>query len=399
MEIQIYPIRSVLKGSSAFISADSEKLLKALNEASGDTFSLISLEELKHATHPLILVQSGGSEGFFLRDIYPVYDGPYYLLTYGSSNSLAASLEILTFVKEKNKKGEVLHGDIDYIVNRIHELFSQPSKEKPHRLGVFGEPSDWLISSHVDYQKAKDILNIELVDVPEEEVIAKIKEHQEEGHEKFNASFDEKELTKAYQIYSALKDLAKEHHLEGYTLRCFDIIGAVHMSACLGLALCNKEDIVATCEGDVPAMITAYLIQKRLDQHAFQANPQWIDPKENTISLAHCTYPLDMADEYHFETHFESGIGLGIHGKMRQGDCTIVKISADLTEFYCEEGVILENEHREDRCRTQIVVKLNNPVTYFLRSSLGNHHQVIYGHHEKELKAYFESFGLRQIKA
>jgi hypothetical protein len=79
----------------------------------------VGLDELSKGDLPLILVQSGGSEGFFKRDIYPTYKGPYYLLTYGSSNSLAASLEILSFVKEENKKGEVLHGDNTYIAERL----------------------------------------------------------------------------------------------------------------------------------------------------------------------------------------------------------------------------------------------------------------------------------------
>jgi L-fucose isomerase, C-terminal domain. len=83
---------------------------------------------------------------------------------------------------------------------------------------------------------------------------------------------------------------------------------------------------------------------------------------------------------------------------MKKGDVTIVKVGSSLNEFYCEEGTILENQYRKDRCRTQIVVALNAPVTYFLKSSLGNHHQVIYGHHKAELKAYFESLGLREIE-
>jgi L-fucose isomerase-like protein len=105
-----------------------------------------------------------------------------------------------------------------------------------------------------------------------------------------------------------------------------------------------------------------------------------------------------MAESYQFDTHFESGIGVGIHGEMKTGDVTIVKVGSSLNEFYCEEGTILENQYRKDRCRTQIVIQMNAPVTYFLKSSLGNHHQVIYGHHQKELKAYFESLGLRQIE-
>ena len=398
--LTVYPIKSVLAYGDT-ISKESAKLLNDLTAKTGYEFKLVGLDELSKGDLPLILVQSGGSEGFFKRDIYPTYKGPYYLLTYGSSNSLAASLEILSFIKEENKKGEVLHGDNDYIANRLKALIAEKKAKtmKPARLGVVGVPSDWLISSNVDYQKAKDIFNVELVDVPEEKILELVKKHNEKvpAHE-FSAEFNPSELDKAYGIYEALKDLCAEEKFAGFTLRCFDIIKAVHMSACLGLSLMNRDGIIASCEGDVPAMITAYSILKCLGVHAFQANPNWIDPAKNQLTLAHCTLPLDMAESYQFDTHFESGIGVGIHGVMKKGDVTIVKVSSTLNEFYCEEGEILENQYRKDRCRTQIVIQMAAPVTYFLKSSLGNHHQVIYGHHKAELKAYFESLGLREIE-
>ena len=400
MIVNVYPIKSVLSYGDT-ISKESGKLLNDLAEKTGYEFRLVGLDQLSQGDLPLILVQSGGSEGFFKRDIYPSYPGPYYLLTYGSSNSLAASLEILSFIKEENKKGEVLHGNNDYIASRLKALFAEKKAQEktPARLGVLGQPSDWLISSDVDYAKAQEIFHIDLVDVPEERVLKLIQDHQGKVPPKtFTASFNPSELDKAYGIYEALKQLCVDEKFAGFTLRCFDIIKAVKMSACLGLSLMNRDGIVASCEGDVPAMITAYAILQCLGVHAFQANPNWIDPLKNQLTLAHCTLPLDMADSYQFDTHFESGIGVGIHGVMKPGDVTIVKVGSSLNEFYCEEGTILHNEYRPDRCRTQIVIQLNAPVTYFLKSSLGNHHQVIYGHHQKELKAYFESLGLRQIE-
>ena len=401
VKIAVYPIHSSMVYGD-LVSEKSKELLKDLTDKTGYEFVIVDLKDLKKYDLPLILVQSGGSENLFKDDIYSSYPGPYYLLTYGSSNSLAASLEILTYIKEKRCQGEVLHGSLDYIASRLDVLLKAKAKaaEPLHRLGVMGKPSDWLISSDVSPKRAKEIFHINLVNISEEEVIEEIKKHHEPVPEgRFKATFDANQLQSAYDIACALDTLVKKHHLEGFTLRCFDIIKAVNMSACLGLALMNEKDIIASCEGDVPAMITAYSVLSVLHQHAFQANPQWIDPDKNNITFAHCTLPLDMADGYTFDTHFESGIGLGIHGNMNPGPVTVVKVSADLTEFYVEEGEILEDEYRSDRCRTQIVLHLDGSVTYFLKSSLGNHHQIVYGHHKKELKDYYESLGLREVTA
>ncbi len=400
MKITVYPIKSVLAYGD-LIGNESKALLAGLKKKTGYDFEVVSLDKLGTGDLSLILVQSGGSENFFKKDIFPNYPGPYYLLTYGSSNSLAASLEILTFIRENSKRGEVLHGDEDYIVSRLKALLALGKKKESGlvRLGVLGAPSDWLISSDVDYRKARSLFGLELVDVKEEEVISEIEKRKDSLPEgEFASAFNKVELVKAYRVYRALKSICRKYGLDGLTISCFDIIKACQMSACLALSLLNKEGIIASCEGDIPAMITAYEVQKVLGLHCFQANPNWIDPTKNELTLAHCTLPLDMAESYTFDTHFESGIGVGIHGEMRLGPVTIVKISADLKEFYLEEGEIKENQYRKDRCRTQIVVSMDAPVTYFLTSSLGNHHQVFYGRHKEELKKAFLECGLREVE-
>ncbi len=395
--IYIYPIKSMMSYGD-LINKESTKLLEDLKNINKD-FNFLFIDDLskinKH-NFLLILVQSGGSEGIFKDEIYTKFNGPYYLLTYGSSNSLAASLEILTFIKDNSRKGEVLHGDINYISNRIIELYNNKFYNLSGRLGVLGKPSDWLISSNVDYTKAKNIFNIDLIDISNEEVIDTIKNATVD--ENTDIEYDKKEVNKALKIYSGLKKIVNKYHLDGFTIRCFDIIKEIKSSACLALSLFNKDNIIASCEGDIPSMISAYIILKHLNKHSFQANPQWINPLTNTIELAHCTLPLDMANKIIYDTHFESGIGIGLHGEMAKEDVTILKINSALNEFYAEEGTILNNEYRLDRCRTQIKIKLNNGVSYFLKSSLGNHHLVFYGHKKEQIKNYLESFGLRNVK-
>ena len=399
-KIKIFPIKSMMSHGN-FISNDSSTLLAELKNRLND-FEFEIVDDIKSVNKNdflLILVQSGGSEGIFKSDIYSCYEGPYYLLTYGSSNSLAASLEILTFLKNNCKKSEVLHGNYDYIAERIICLYEHKPSEKVYRLGVFGKPSDWLISSDVDYKKVKEIFNIELIDVDQDEIINDIKLASSIDEEISKYVYDKVEISKALKIYEGLKKTVVRYNLDGFTIRCFDILSAIKSSACLALALFNKDDVVASCEGDIPAMLTAFLLKLSLDTHAFQANPQWIDPVNNEIYFAHCTLPLDMCSKYELDTHFESGIGVGIHGEMIEGPVTIVKIGSGLNEFYCEEGELLLNEYRKDRCRTQVKIKMNAPVKYFLSSSLGNHHQIIYGHHKNEIKEYLEQLGLRNVVA
>ena len=98
--------------------------------------------------------------------------------------------------------------------------------------------------------------------------------------------------------------------------------------------------------------------------------------------LGHCTIPLSLVESYELTTHFESGIGVAIRGFMKKGPVTVFKVSGDLSRCFIEEGELLENGCAEDLCRTQQLIRLNNPqaAKYFLTNPIGNHHIILEGH-------------------
>ena len=123
----------------------------------------------------------------------------------------------------------------------------------------------------------------------------------------------------------------------------------------------------------------------------FQANPSQIDPVAGTMLLAHCTIPFNMVERYSYNTHFESGIGVAIHGEMAKGEVTIFKASADLGRTFCEEASLIGNQYGRDLCRTQVLLRFKKPQVlseYFLRNPIGNHH-IIFGGKHRDL---FEEF-------
>lgn len=67
--------------------------------------------------------------------------------------------------------------------------------------------------------------------------------------------------------------------------------------------------------------------------------------------------------------------GIAIQGLMHEGDVTIFKCGSEcLDEYYLAEGYMTENTNLSTSCRTQLKIKLNKPVSYFLTNPLGNHH-------------------------
>jgi L-fucose isomerase-like protein len=364
--IAIYTLTSGLHDEKA-VSAVTQSFLSSL----GIDYELKGSDYSDYGSHALnlIYVRTGGTEGIF-RQLLPQLRSksrrPFYLLTSGKSNSLAASMEILSYLRQHNINGEILHGSSDYITRRIQLLLQTEGAVQRldgTRLGIIGKPSDWLISSDADPAKVKQLLGIELVDIPMQELLDAI--------------------TSPDHIYEALKTLIERHQLQGFTLRCFDLLTAVKNTGCMPLARLNAEGYVAGCEGDVPAMLSMMVVRSLLGISGFQANPSSINPETGEMLFAHCTIPLDMVERYELDTHFESGIGTGIRGYMKEGPVTVFKLSGDLSRHFVAEGTLLRNEAKPDLCRTQQVIQLADKhltTAYFLTHPIGNHHIIMPGH-------------------
>ena len=395
-DIAIYTITSPLHDKTA-IDAATYEFLTSLGidyDLKGEDFS-------DYGSHTLniIYVRTGGTEGRFLQ-LLPCLKQqsggkPFLLLTSGKSNSLAASMEILSFLRQQGIEGEIIHGSNEYVTRRIH-LLEKVAKARQTlqgcRLGVVGQPSDWLISSDVDSEVVSKRLGIELVNISMKELQDIIDSTPETG---CDASFAINQETKkampgADRIHRALMSLVQRHHLQGFTIRCFDLLSSHHNTGCLALARLNADGIVAGCEGDVPALLSMTIAQALLGVSGFQANPARIDVETGEMLLAHCTIPLNMVERYELLSHFESGIGVGIRGYMKEGPVTIFKVSGDLSRHFAEEGTLIANQAAPGLCRTQLVIKLADAqrANYFLQNPIGNHHIVVAGHHKQLLDLF-----------
>ena len=385
-------IRSHVGNDERFKDEEKAKYLAKLN-AQNDFI-------LDENGRDIFFIETGGTEEEFKR-IYMRYAEPYLILATDANNSLPASLEIATFLRKEGKKFKLFHGRPEEVreqlksdeISKIFEKnrgFLKTDVLKGMRLGVVGKPSNWLIASDVNYAEAKEKFGVELVDISSQEFLDQIKESKPKldpiiFKPFLNEKVNQKTLDGALQIYAALRDLIIKHNLNGLTVRCFDLLTSVHNTSCLALAMLNKDGYIATCEGDIPAMLTMALVRKLFHESSFQVNPSYLNLKERYGYFAHCTLPLDMCLSYEFDTHFESGIGLGIKGRLNLGKVTIFKINANLKDYEVFEGQIVENLHKNNLCRTQIKVQFNESIDEMFSSPNGNHLIIFLGAHKEEL--------------
>lgn len=359
----------------------------------------------------LFFIATGGTEKYFVRN-FEFLPQPVILLTNGMQNSLSASLEISYWLQCKGLKSEILHGDIKTIVHRIQIHYNNFEAQKAirgKRIGVIGTPCSWLIASSVDYLLTKRRWGIEFLNIPIENVTNRYDLISEDevgeqaaiiaGKALACREATPEDMIKAMRVYKAIKQICEKEKLVAITLNCYKLINLLGTTGCLALSLLNDEGILAGCEGDLQSIFTFLAINAVTGRTPFMANPIQINLKSNEMVFAHCSVSTKLTEQYILRSHFESNTGVSIQGILPAGDVTIVKCGGEcLDEYYVTSGRLLENTNYINVCRTQIRVKLDSPVDYFLRNPIGNHHMIILGNYEKQLDAFFASNNCKRIE-
>ena len=398
----LYTLTSGLH-SEVMPDASEERFVRDII-AAGAEFDFCGEDFSRYGSHDveLVYVRTGGTENAF-KAVFPQLDGPVRLLTSGASNSLAASMEILSFLRQQGREGEILHGSATYIAERIAAL-SRAARARRRlqgsRAGVVGRPSDWLIASDPDRAAVRDRLGIELVDIPMEEFVTEIRRGLCEEPSGFplksirhsvNPKVTKDVFEGALGIYGALKRLIARYGLSAVTVRCFDLLTAVGNTGCIALALLNAEGIPAGCEGDIPTMLTMCVSNALFDMPGFMANPTRMDPSTGEMVFAHCTVPFNMLRNYSYDTHFESGIGVAVKGELPEGPVTLFKMAPGLDRCFAAEAGLVKNLSEKRLCRTQVLLRLDDRSLcrdYFLKDPIGNHHVIVPGRHAQEIRDF-----------
>ena len=352
----------------------------------------------------MVLVGSGGVEEMVKANIDRL--PPYVvLIADGLKNSLAASLEILSWMRLNNRHGRVLHGPISFIMQGINDYAAaHEALAKLHgkRVGVIGKPSGWLIASNVDYAAMRERWGIEMVDVPLDEVVEGYEAVTDDEVQDITDQFINKavsikepsrdEVVKAMRLYRSVKGIVERYRLDAFTLNCFDLIPTTRTTGCVALALLNQEGIPAGCEGDEQTLLTMLAVQAATGEMTFMANPSKIlDNAAHEMVFAHCTIAPAMTDRYIVRDHYESLSGVAVEGVFDPMDVTVVKCGGkNMERYFISKARLLECTTNPNMCRTQLHLRLDESLDYFLERSIGNHHVIIRGDHVEKLIALFK---------
>ncbi len=372
-------------------------ILKVLNDKNIANFSFYEKEKNYDLIANTIL--TGGVERDFLKEAIDTKEPILIFFDY-TDNSFAATLEIKTKLEDMERK--ILIVPIDEDSERIENIvkaLSVKEEIKGVKMGSFGIPSPWLVASVPDRDSVMERFGIEILDIELQELYNEVRKVREKEVQPIVDEFVKgakgvsepkiEEIEDAVKIYVAIKKLVKKYNLSSLTLSCFTILDVLKNTGCFALSMLNDEGIIAGCEGDIESTLTMFLLYKLTGEIPFMANPSGLDRGENSITLAHCTIARKILKDYIIRSHFESGIGIGIQGKLKTDEVTIFRLGGkNLEKNILFTGKLLPHTYSENLCRTQIKVKLNEDVSQILKNPVGNHLIVIEGNYKEKIEAF-----------
>lgn len=387
MNINLITLTSALHAKNKTLIKESDCFIDEINTDLMDE-DITVVKNAKDSPIDAVFIASGGAEAAF-KKIVKDLTTPFILFSSNKNNSLAACFEIKSYCAQIGHPCCFLSGKLDEIalaLKHVSNVVIAREKVMNTNIGLIGGSSSWLIASELNKKEIYDAFKINLVHIKMDELYSLIELKEiDTNHKRYSdlvRKFKDKEtLSMALYIYSALKKLVAKYDLKALTIKCFDLLKKYKNTACLALAMLNEEGIVSACEGDIPSLLTMYLLYALTGRPSFMANISEINLQDLSIILAHCTVPLNMVDKYELLTHFESDLGIGVKGRLAEGDISIVKLSKKLglNDNLLITGKIKESLSLPGFCRTQIRVQLDEGAMYaLLKENVGNHLIVTY---------------------
>jgi L-fucose isomerase-like protein len=392
------------------IVGDSLQALKALGGRRQDLTPVVNSPD-----PVVILIATGGTERAVLdlwqQRQHTVPGEPLLVIAHPGNNSLPAALEVLARLQQDGAAGRIafLAAPDDARGLRVISEFVRNvgvwRALQKSRIGLVGGPSDWLVASAPDPGVVRaawgpTVIPIAIDQLTKALEVVSASENGSLATELSTGACEVREpsnsdLESVTSVYLALKQVAADHRLDAVTVRCFDLVLQQRTTGCFALAQLTDDGVIAGCEGDLVSTVGMLWARELTAGTPWMANPARLDPKENTLWLAHCTVPRSLVSSYRLRSHFESGLGVGIQGQLPPGPVTLLRIGGRaMDRVWLAEGEILRNGEADNLCRTQAEIRLirGGSVTDLLLAPLGNHLVVVLGHHLESLERWCGDF-------
>jgi len=215
---------------------------------------------------------------------------------------------------------------------------------------------------------------------------------------------DDQALTDNLRFYPALQELVRQNQLDGYCVRCWPELRNQHkLTPCAAHALMSQDGVPNSCEIDLPALITTYVLNRLAGAPAFNFDITALLAEQGAIQFAHCgaAAPSLAGDPSRVTlgVHMRTGTGATVEFPFPEGTATLAKLlrpqDGRLRLFVCRCRVI---DSGDDVRGSVATVRPEPSAEAFLdtimREAVEHHVALVYGDWTRELAHFCEFTGV-----
>ena len=292
------------------------------------------------------------------------------------------------------------------------------------RILCFGYQFGGMTLGDMDLRKMRDVFGVDLIEQDAYSLIERMKTIDPESDKyKENAQRIQDlscgtiahKIEPVTRMYTALKDFVEETNAQALTLKChFALSQEYGLTPCIPLSVIGN-DIVASCEADIPVTLTQMLLHYLSGGEA-TAYADTHELTEDKVLWAACGYaPADMCVDGKITCQLpvENAVGLGatfgdyITNKnwLKKGDLSVARILKDKDggftlhtaagEAVGEIGKVAEFGAPQYAFTDMI---LKGDMDQFSRHLGSHHYALVYADVAEALELYCEYKGIRFIK-
>jgi len=214
----------------------------------------------------------------------------------------------------------------------------------------------------------------------------------------------EQALADNLRLYLGIGELVRRNKLDGYSVRCWPELRDLHkITPCAAHALMSQDGIPNTCEVDLPALITTYILNRLAGTPAFNFDITAYLAEEGAIQFAHCgaADPWLAGDPKRalVRAHMRTGTGATVEFPFQEGTATLAKLlrpQDGKLRLFVARGQVIQSC---DGVRGSVATVRPEPTAAafldtMMRKSVEHHVALVYGDWTAELAHFCEFTGV-----
>ena len=213
----------------------------------------------------------------------------------------------------------------------------------------------------------------------------------------------EKDLIDVVKVYLTLRYLCEREDANGVAINCGRFTEQRPIVPCLAYARLIDEGIMCSCEGDITAMLSAFILHavsgKAVLMGNFGYKPGMFGAKEGEVTIEHDVIPLSMATtKFIIRDYHGRKFGVTAYADIKaKQPITLLNIDSSLDKMMVIEGYTKGSEDGI-HCRVIVHIDVKGDVGKIPEILVGSQHiSMTFGHWLKTLKKVGELLGMEVL--